>query len=68
MQSEAETIPLRICTQFLADRSVQAFEAIDFIDSTSIAGAADVVVFAGDFNSQPDDLPHKIIKVQAKDQ
>ncbi len=44
---------------YLADRSVQALEAGDWIEATS--AEADAIIFCGDFNTEPGDLPYRIL-------
>jgi hypothetical protein len=43
----------------LADRVVQALEAGNFISMTSTG--SDLNIYCGDFNTEPGDLPHKIL-------
>ena len=48
---------LRENDEFLADRAYQALEAVNFIDASS--DGADIVIYAGDFNTESGDLPHR---------
>ena len=45
--------------KYRVDRLSQALEGGDFINMTS--NDADAVIYCGDFNSEPGDLPHKIL-------
>jgi len=50
---------LRTNDAYLVDRSLQAFEAGNFIRQTQ--QGSDVVIFCGDFNTEKDDLPHQVL-------
>lgn len=43
--------------EYLAHRVLQAFDTAQFVQLTS--AAADLVILAGDFNSEPHQLPYK---------
>ena len=43
----------------MADRVVQALEAGNFIQMTS--QGSDLILYCGDFNTEPGDLPHQIL-------
>ena len=44
---------------YKADRLVQALEAGEFIELTS--QCTDAVIYCGDFNTEPGDLPHRVL-------
>lgn len=47
------------CDEYLAHRVLQAYDTAQFIQLTS--GAADLVVLAGDLNSEPEDLAYRYL-------
>jgi hypothetical protein len=47
--------------EFLGDRAAAAVEAVDWIDQMSASSDADIVIYAGDFNTESGDLPHRIL-------
>lgn len=49
----------RDCDEYLAHRVLQAFDTAQFIQVTS--GGADLVILAGDLNTEPGDLAYRII-------
>lgn len=44
---------------FLSDRLSQALESVDWIEMTS--RDSEIVIFAGDFNSEIGDLPYRVL-------
>jgi len=46
--------------EFAGDRASQAIEAVEWIERNA-ASDADVVIYAGDFNTESGDLPHRIL-------
>lgn len=50
--------------RYLKHRVVQAFETGNFIRVTSTS--SDLVVLAGDLNSEPEDICYKLISLSAK--
>ena len=49
----------RVNDAYATDRVVQALEAGDFIEMTS--QNADTILYCGDFNTEPGDLPHRVL-------
>ncbi|KAF5272563.1 hypothetical protein FQR65_LT04902 [Abscondita terminalis] len=49
----------RICDEYETHRMIQAYDTAQFIQLTS--AAADLAILAGDLNTEPGDLPHKVL-------
>ncbi len=46
----------------MSDRTAQALECSDWIARTSRAACSDVAVLAGDLNTEPGDLPFRVLR------
>ena len=45
----------------MGDRAYEALEAVDWIERKSRAADTDLIIYAGDFNTESGDLPHRIL-------
>ena len=47
--------------RYIAHRVLQAFESAQWINLTS--SGADLIIYAGDFNTEPESLPYRILRI-----